>query len=101
MRLNCRACSSPFPRRPRPQIFVFCPSATQVITNITFASYGNPTGMPGVCAEYGYGSCHAPATVQVFEDACLGNNGCGLTMTPTTFGGDPCPGLTNDYACVH
>jgi hypothetical protein len=71
------------------QIFLVCPSASNIITNITFASFGNPQGTPGSCATYKRGSCDLPGTVAAFMDTCLGLNGCGLVMEPQTFGGYP------------
>ena len=59
------------------------------ITDITFASYGTPTG---TCNNYAIGACNAASSVQKLKDGCLGKTTCVLGANNTTFG-DPCGGV--------
>jgi hypothetical protein len=62
--------------------------AGAVFTAIDFASYGNPTGS---CGNYLLGGCHAPSSMQIVQDACLGQNSCTIAADNDLFG-DPCFG---------
>ena len=57
-----------------------------VITAISFASFGTPTGTcPGKLAK---GSCDANSTLAIVEKACLGKTSCAITASRDVFG-DP------------
>ena len=60
-----------------------------VIAAVDFASFGNPSGQCG--GYYKTGTCHAPNSVQVVEDLCLGKRTCNIP-TGVDLWGDPCPG---------
>lgn len=62
-----------------------CPSNGQV-TAITFASYGNPTGS---CGAPVYGSCHAPSSIDIVKQACMGRQWCSVFASDLIFG-RPC-----------
>lgn len=65
-----------------------CPAGS-VITNITYASYGKPTG---TCdTGFSNSSCHAGGALQKVKDACLGKTTCGIDAKNTVFV-DPCSG---------
>jgi len=65
---------------------VSCPSG--VITDITFASYGTPTGS---CGNFAIGECHASSSLSVVLAACLGKSSCTMLSHNDVFG-DPCYG---------
>jgi len=65
-----------------------CPPG-YVITSIDFASYGTPTGE---CGAFGYGTCHAPTSLSVVRDVCIGQASCSVRAQNVIFGGDPCLG---------
>jgi hypothetical protein len=64
-----------------------CPSG-QVITGVTFASYGTPKGS---CGSFAKSSCDASDSVSVVSGACLGKSSCTIAANNATFG-DPCSG---------
>jgi serine/threonine-protein kinase len=64
-----------------------CPTGA-VITGITFASYGSPTG---ACGSYQAGSCNASTSTSVVSNACVGKASCIVAANNATFG-DPCIG---------
>lgn len=55
----------------------------QVISEIQFASFGNPEGQ---CGSFKKGSWEATDSQSVVETACIGKNSCGFTVTKETFG---------------
>ena len=61
-----------------------------VISNVLFASFGNPTGP---CGYHKRGGCHAADSVTIVEKLCLGERSCRVP-TDADFWGDPCPGVT-------
>lgn len=70
-----------------------------VISAILFASYGTPsgtcTGAPGSGSNNNSfavnASCHAPTSVSVVTQACMGRANCTIDVSTATFGGvDPC-----------
>ena len=61
-----------------------------VISEVLFASFGNPTG---ICGYYKTGSCHAENSVAVVENVCLGEQNCHVP-SDGDFWGDVCPGVT-------
>ncbi|OAY67949.1 Beta-galactosidase 3 [Ananas comosus] len=66
-----------------------------VISLITFASFGNPTG---ACRSYQQGSCHYPHSLSVVEKACLHASSCTVSLSEDHFGRDLCPGITKTLA---
>ena len=58
------------------------------ISEVQFASYGNPTG---VCGYHRHGNCHAPMSNKIVEKLCLNKTDC-VISTSGDFWGDPCPG---------
>ncbi|MDP2342189.1 MAG: OmpA family protein [Deltaproteobacteria bacterium] len=72
----------------------------QVFTSVNFASFGTPTGNCGDIASSLQidQSCHAPASQEVVEAACLGRSDCALTADVALFGADPCPGVDKTLA---
>lgn len=66
---------------------VSCP-AGEVITQITFASYGTATG---ACGTYALSSCNASNSMSLVQAACLGQPSCSVDSNNGVFG-DPCPG---------
>ena len=63
------------------------PSGT-IITAITFASYGNPTGTDG---NFSISNCHAANSITIVEGYAIGNNSATIPATNSVFG-DPCFG---------
>ena len=74
-----------------------CP-AGQVITAVTFASYGLPAiiSLPG-CAFAANAACAAPAAASaaVVSAACVGRAACAVLAADATFSGAPCAGTKN------
>jgi hypothetical protein len=66
---------------------VSCP-AGQVISAITFASYGSPTG---ACGAFKTSTCNATTSTTVVQTACIGKSTCTVSASNTAFG-DPCRG---------
>jgi hypothetical protein len=60
-----------------------CPPGN-VITSIDFASYGTPTGE---CGAFQYGAYHAPTSLSVVRQECLGHRVCSVPATNARFGG--------------
>ncbi|KAJ1389343.1 Glycoside hydrolase, family 35, partial [Sesbania bispinosa] len=55
----------------------------QVISQIQFASFGNPQGR---CGSFKIGSWEATDSQSVVEAACIGKQTCGFTVTKEAFG---------------
>ncbi|CAK8540350.1 unnamed protein product [Lathyrus sativus] len=55
----------------------------QIISQIQFASFGNPEGQ---CGSFEKGSWEALNSQQVLEAACIGKNSCGFKVTKEMFG---------------
>ncbi|XP_038709299.1 beta-galactosidase 16-like [Tripterygium wilfordii] len=75
----------------RPKVQLNCPPTT-TISNVSFASYGNPSGSCNG-TTYTIGSCHSTNSKEIVEKACLGKRGCSIALSKQSFGGDPCPGI--------
>lgn len=75
-----------------------CPDGL-LISDVVFASYGNPTG---ACDTPQVGTCHADSSSSVVRALCAGKSSCTLTASNATFG-DPCNGtaksLTAEVSC--
>ncbi|PNX74130.1 beta-galactosidase 7-like protein [Trifolium pratense] len=65
------------------QLELACQSG-QVISQIQFASFGNPEGQ---CGSFKKGSWDATNSQAVMEAACVGTNSCGFSVTKEMFGG--------------
>ncbi|VAI30164.1 unnamed protein product [Triticum turgidum subsp. durum] len=65
-----------------------------LITKITFASYGTPSGG---CQNFSEGKCHASSTLALVSEACVGNNECAISVSNDAFG-DPCRRVVKDLA---
>lgn len=63
-----------------------CPIGT-VITAVTFASYGSPSG---TCGSFTQSSCHEASSQELVEDLCMGENQCSIVSSSVVFG-EPCP----------
>ncbi|XP_038701892.1 beta-galactosidase 15-like [Tripterygium wilfordii] len=59
----------------------------RVISDIKFASFGEPTG---ICGEFLKGSCESPNTLSVLRNLCLGKGSCAVNVTEDTFGPTGC-----------
>lgn len=93
---------------PTPPLILACSAADHVITNVTFASYGAPTGS---CAS-GFQTnttCHSSLSTLVAEVECLAKNNCtfslgksfiGQSIPEQRFGLVPCLGVTMRLAIV-
>ncbi|KAL5779420.1 hypothetical protein ACOSQ2_010157 [Xanthoceras sorbifolium] len=73
----------------RPKVQLNCPQGRN-ISNILFASFGNPVGD---CESYATGSCHLSTTKVIVERACKGKMECYIPNSNRYFGGDPCPDI--------
>ncbi|KAA3463140.1 beta-galactosidase 10-like isoform X1 [Gossypium australe] len=71
-----------------------CPKNT-LISNVKFASFGNPTGK---CGSYSKGECHDPNSTLAVEKVCLGKNECAIELTEENFDKGLCPGTTKRLA---
>ena len=59
-----------------------------IIQDISFASFGTPTGTcPNNLQK---GSCNAASSLDVVKKACVGKTSCSVPVTNDNFGGDPC-----------
>lgn len=63
-----------------------CPEGS-IISEVTFASYGTPTG---TCGHFQKGTCHHKNSFEVIEDLCIGENHCQISASSHVFG-EPCP----------
>jgi hypothetical protein len=69
-------------------VFFSCP-AGETVVNVSFASYGTPTGR---CRTgFQVGACNSPNSVAVVSAACMGLNSCSVGVSDANFG-DPCNG---------
>ena len=69
-----------------------CPSSAGAISNVTFASFGTPSGDCGSNGFANNASCAAPNSYPVVKAACLGKRSCVVPLRAASFGADPCPG---------
>ncbi|KAM3352984.1 hypothetical protein ACQJBY_024264 [Aegilops geniculata] len=86
-------------RRKHPAVRLRCQQGKR-ITDIEFASYGNPVEDCRSSSRSCLGSCHAETTEFVVKDACLGRRKCAIPVRPEKFGGDPCPGIEKSLSVV-
>ncbi|PKA46168.1 Beta-galactosidase 11 [Apostasia shenzhenica] len=79
----------------KPEAHLKCPDR-KVIQAVTFASFGNPSGM---CGNYTVGSCHAPRTHNLVEKVCLGKASCILPVKGKAYeANEQCVGTTATLA---
>ncbi|KAL6644112.1 hypothetical protein ACP70R_018878 [Stipagrostis hirtigluma subsp. patula] len=76
-----------------PELHLQCDDG-HVISKITFASYGTPSGG---CQNFSVGKCHASSTLDLVTEACVGKDKCAISVTNDVFG-DPCPRVVKDLA---
>ena len=74
-----RVCAST--ASPTDSLAVTCP-AGRVVTDVEFASYGTPSGS---CGAYSVSTCDLGATVSMVERACMGQNACTVSFSPSSF----------------
>ena len=74
---------------------VFSCGAGGIIANISFASFGTPTG---TCASgFRVGSCNAASSRDVVAAACVGLGACTVVVGDAAFG-DPCNGVGKRFS---
>lgn len=78
----------------KPRLQLECP-ASQRISSIKFASFGNPQGE---CGNFSKGTCHSMHSWRIAEKVCLGQSACFIDVSSETFGEDPCAGATKSLA---
>jgi len=78
--------------------FGACPNGSTIL-GLTFASFGDPTGVcPGPFAK---GSCESESSFATVEAACVGQTYCSVLASKYTFNGtDPCPNGVNKTLAV-
>ena len=75
------------------QIATLSCGAGSTITNVTFASYGLPSGS---CGNFALGSCNALNSTTIVSALCLGKMNCSITPSNGLFG-DPCLDTTKHF----
>ena len=66
------------------------------IADVSFASFGTPSGFCGALAK---GACDAPSSLAVAQALCVGKASCVVPSSVAAFGGtDPCPGTAKRLA---
>ncbi|KAM7464298.1 hypothetical protein LguiA_032419 [Lonicera macranthoides] len=66
---------------------LLCHGHGQVISNITFASFGDPRGSFG---SFEKGTCESPNTLSVIRKACLGKRSCVIDASEGVLGASGC-----------
>ena len=74
-------------------VTVTCP-AGQTIDEISFASFGTPTGS---CGSFAPGSCNASSSMAVVQALCVGRNSCSVPANNGAFT-DPCDKTTKSLS---
>jgi endonuclease/exonuclease/phosphatase family metal-dependent hydrolase len=74
-------------------VTIKCPSVSQKIHSVQFASYGNPSG---TCQSFKLGNCIGGSSTAVVKDKCLNRNSCTFPIANNVFG-DPCPGTGKHF----
>ncbi|KAL9272727.1 Beta-galactosidase 8-like protein [Drosera capensis] len=77
-----------------PVVALECPSSSQVISSIKFASFGTPGG---TCGSFAHGKCKSTRALSIVQKACVGSQGCSIPVSINTFG-DPCFGVKKSLA---
>ncbi|GAB4859211.1 Beta-galactosidase 8 [Ancistrocladus abbreviatus] len=73
-------------RKLGPVLSLECPSPSQVISSIKFASFGTPQG---TCGSFAHGWCESAKALPIVQKACIGSPSCSIGVSINTFG-DPC-----------
>ncbi|XP_038705830.1 beta-galactosidase 8 [Tripterygium wilfordii] len=81
-------------RKSGPILSLECPNPNQVISSITFASFGTPGG---TCGGFTHGRCSSAKARSIVQKACVGSKSCSLSVSTAKFG-DPCQGVTKSLA---
>eukprot|EP01084_Bolivina_argentea_P188618 324651_1 len=71
-----------------------CPD-NSTISEIKFASWGNPTGN---CGSFKTGNCSASTSMNISEKYCLHQSSCTIPVNVDTFGGDPCKNVQKQFS---
>jgi hypothetical protein len=79
-------------------VYLRCGQGGGVIDQVEFASYGTPV-LNSHCSEWHQYACHAPNSMLVVENRCLGKESCTIPVSILTFAVDPCDGY-NKYLAV-
>jgi hypothetical protein len=79
-------------------VYLRCGQGGGVIDQVEFASYGTPV-LNSHCSEWRQYACHAPNSMLVVENRCLGKESCTIPVSILTFAVDPCDGY-NKYLAV-
>jgi hypothetical protein len=83
--------------QPHPNLVLECADAGAVISGVSFASYGTPSGQ---CPEWSVNaSCNAANSSAIVASQCLGRRTCTLVVDTDTFG-DPCYGTVKTLDVV-
>ncbi|KAJ7514717.1 hypothetical protein O6H91_23G056400 [Diphasiastrum complanatum] len=77
-----------------PEAKLECPD-NQLISSIKFASFGNPQGR---CQAFQQGDCHATNSLDIVKKRCIGKKTCSISVSSTTFGVEPCAGVSKSLA---
>ncbi|KAJ7971467.1 Beta-galactosidase [Quillaja saponaria] len=67
----------------------------QVISEIKFASFGEPKG---ACGSFKIGDCESPNALAVINKQCLGKESCSINVNELTLGPTSCKGIENRLA---
>ncbi|KAF6144115.1 hypothetical protein GIB67_004788 [Kingdonia uniflora] len=78
----------------KPKVHLGCMPG-QSISEIKFASFGNPSG---TCGTFQKGTCHSPISDAILQKKCLGKEKCSVTISTSNFKGDPCPNVSKQVA---
>ncbi|CAM8962200.1 unnamed protein product [Rhodiola kirilowii] len=78
----------------KPTLFLQCPDASQVISSITFASFGNPKG---TCGRFSHGKCSSANALSIVKKACVGSHSCSIEVSRAKFAGS-CTSLLHSLA---
>ena len=88
------------------QLVLQCFNSTDVITTISWASFGNPElSVDHNCWTHSIGECHAGSSKYAIEQECVGKKMCVIEVTEHFFGDSHCldgglPGrLVVEYTC--
>ncbi|XP_047315226.1 beta-galactosidase 10-like [Impatiens glandulifera] len=77
-----------------PAVQLTCPTNTK-ISEVRFASYGNPTGS---CGSYTLGNCHDPNSFSTVKTACLNKDECSIELNEENFNTHLCSGTVKKLA---
>ncbi|XP_021887024.1 beta-galactosidase 8 [Carica papaya] len=81
-------------RKSGPMLLLECPSPSQVISSIKFASFGTPRG---TCGSFKHSKCNSSHAHSIVQKACLGSRSCSISVSTDVFG-NPCRGVLKSLA---